>query len=115
MFELLNELKGGAEALNRQSSNSIGLNAGCELFIEFITLFPHDAAVSVDIPSFCSQLIFLRFRSQSFSELKTELIRQGQQYVKQALAYRGKIAELAFDFIKDDSVVSCKRTRTRRT
>ncbi|KAE9387495.1 nagb/rpia/CoA transferase-like protein [Gymnopus androsaceus JB14] len=85
MFELLNELKGSAEALSRQSPNPIGLNAGCELFIEFITLFPHDAA--------------------SFSELKTELIRQGQQYAKQALTYRAKIAELAFDFIKDDSVI----------
>ncbi|KAF8831319.1 hypothetical protein HHX47_DHR1000699 [Lentinula edodes] len=84
MFELLNELKGAAEALSKHSSNPIGLNAGCELFIEFITLFPHDAA--------------------SFSELKTELIRQGQQYAEEALAYRTKIAELAFDFIKDDSV-----------
>ncbi|KAJ3733031.1 hypothetical protein DFJ43DRAFT_273508 [Lentinula guzmanii] len=86
MFELLTELKGAAEALSRQSLNPIGLKAGCELFIEFITLFPHDAA--------------------SFSELKTELIRQGQRYAEQALAYRAKIAELAFDFIKDDSVVS---------
>ncbi|KIK59895.1 hypothetical protein GYMLUDRAFT_44378 [Collybiopsis luxurians FD-317 M1] len=85
MFELLNELKGGAESLSRQTSNPIGLNAGCELFIEFITLFPHDAA--------------------SFSELKRELIRQGQQYAKQALTYRTRIAELAFDFIKDDSVI----------
>ncbi|KAJ3814280.1 hypothetical protein EV368DRAFT_71894 [Lentinula lateritia] len=85
MFELLNELKGAAEALSKHSSNPIGLNAGCELFIEFITLFPHDAA--------------------SFSELKTELIRQGQQYAEEALAYRTKIAELAFDFIKDDSVI----------
>ncbi|KAF9069663.1 hypothetical protein BDP27DRAFT_1325159 [Rhodocollybia butyracea] len=85
MFELLNELKGGAEALSRQSSNPIGLNAGCELFIEFITLFPHDAA--------------------TFSDLKTELIQQGRQYAEQALTYRTKIAELAFDFIKDDSVI----------
>ncbi|KAJ3786619.1 hypothetical protein GGU10DRAFT_289910 [Lentinula aff. detonsa] len=85
MFELLTELKGAAEALSRQSLNPIGLKAGCELFIEFITLFPHDAA--------------------SFSELKTELIRQGQRYAEQALAYRAKIAELAFDFIKDDSVI----------
>ncbi|KAJ4487988.1 hypothetical protein J3R30DRAFT_3281197 [Lentinula aciculospora] len=91
MFELLNELKGNAEALSRHSSNPIGLNAGCELFIEFITLFPHDAA--------------------SFSELKTELIRQGQQYAGQALAYRAKIAELAFDFIKDDSILTHSYSR----
>ncbi|KAH7871881.1 hypothetical protein F5879DRAFT_798874 [Lentinula edodes] len=91
MFELLNELKGAAEALSKHSSNPIGLNAGCELFIEFITLFPHDAA--------------------SFSELKTELIRQGQQYAEEALAYRTKIAELAFDFIKDDSILTHSYSR----
>ncbi|KAK0503231.1 hypothetical protein EDD18DRAFT_624574 [Armillaria luteobubalina] len=85
MFELVKELKAGAEDLKKQSSNYISLNAGCELFIEFVTLFPHDAS--------------------SFSELKTELIRQGHQYVTQALSYRAKIAELAFDFIKDDSVI----------
>ncbi|EEB91706.1 hypothetical protein MPER_09897, partial [Moniliophthora perniciosa FA553] len=85
MFELVKELKDGAETLNKRSSNPISLNAGCELFIEFITLFPHDSA--------------------SFSEIKTELIRQGQQYVAEAVNYRQKIAELAFDFIKDDSVI----------
>uniref|UniRef100_A0A0W0F926 Translation initiation factor eIF2B subunit alpha n=1 Tax=Moniliophthora roreri TaxID=221103 RepID=A0A0W0F926_MONRR len=85
MFELVKELKDGAETLNKRSSNPISLNAGCELFIEFITLFPHDSA--------------------SFSEIKTELIRQGQQYVTEAVTYRKKIAELAFDFIKDDSVI----------
>ncbi|THU90721.1 nagb/rpia/CoA transferase-like protein [Dendrothele bispora CBS 962.96] len=85
MFELVKELKDGAEELNLKSPNPISLNAGCELFIEFITLFPHPSA--------------------NFSELKTELIRQGQQYVVEALTYRKKIAELAFDFIKDDSVI----------
>ncbi|KAK7467106.1 translation initiation factor eIF-2B subunit alpha [Stygiomarasmius scandens] len=85
MFELVKELKDGAEELNLKSSNPISLNAGCELFIEFITLFPHSSA--------------------SFSELKTELVRQGHQYVAEALTYRKKIAELAFDFIKDDSVI----------
>ncbi|KAK7054921.1 translation initiation factor eIF-2B subunit alpha [Paramarasmius palmivorus] len=85
MFELVKELKDGAETLNKRSSNPISLNAGCELFIEFITLFPHDSA--------------------SFSGLKQELIQQGQQYVAEAVTYRKKIAELAFDFIKDDSVI----------
>ncbi|KAK0433490.1 uncharacterized protein EV420DRAFT_1623981 [Desarmillaria tabescens] len=85
MFELVKELKAGAENLKKQLSNYISLNAGCELFTESVTLFPHDTS--------------------SFSELKTELIRQGHQYVIQALTYRAKIAELAFDFIKDDSVI----------
>ncbi|KAF9264705.1 nagb/rpia/CoA transferase-like protein [Marasmius fiardii PR-910] len=85
MFELVKELKDGAENLNKHSPNPISLNAGCELFIEFITLFPHDSA--------------------SFLDLKTELIKQGRDYVAEALTYRRKIAELAFDFIKDDSVI----------
>ncbi|KAK1232234.1 translation initiation factor eIF-2B subunit alpha [Marasmius sp. AFHP31] len=85
-FELVEELKDGAEALNKQSKNPISLNAGCKLFIEFITLFPHASA--------------------KFSDIRTELIQQGRQYVAEALTYRQKIAEVAFDFIKDDSVVN---------
>lgn len=43
---------------------------------------------------------------QSFANLKTKLIQQGQQYATEALTYRRKIAELAVGFIKDGSVVS---------
>ncbi|KAG6850234.1 hypothetical protein H0H93_016081 [Arthromyces matolae] len=85
MFELVKALNDGARILNTRSSNPISLNAGCELFIAFVTLFPHD--------------------SVTFADLKTKLIRQGQQYAKEALGYRQKIAELAVDFIKDGSVV----------
>ncbi|KAG6832392.1 hypothetical protein H0H92_002660 [Tricholoma furcatifolium] len=85
MFELVKALNDGAQVLKTKSSNPISLNAGCELFIAFVTLFPHDSA--------------------SFSDLKTKLIRQGQQYVAEALAYRRKIAELAVGFIKDGSVI----------
>lgn len=42
---------------------------------------------------------------QSFTELKTELVKQGQAYAAEALTYRDKIAQLALGFIKDDSVV----------
>jgi hypothetical protein len=45
MFELVKALNDGAETLKNQASNSISLNAGCELFIAFVTLFPHDSAV----------------------------------------------------------------------
>jgi translation initiation factor eIF-2B subunit alpha len=45
MFELVKALNEGAEALKRQSSNPISLNAGCELFIAFVTLFPHESVV----------------------------------------------------------------------
>ncbi|KAJ7632588.1 nagb/rpia/CoA transferase-like protein [Roridomyces roridus] len=86
MFELVKELNEGADALKQHTSNPIGLTAGCELFIAFVTLFPHDSA-------------------QSFSDLKMELVKQGEAYVRQALTYRRKIGELAVDFIKDDSVI----------
>ena len=49
MFELVNALNTGATELRRQNANPIGLNAGCELFIAFVTLFPHNNSVR-----FCS-------------------------------------------------------------
>ncbi|KAF5380954.1 hypothetical protein D9615_003929 [Tricholomella constricta] len=85
MFELVKALNDGAEVLKARSSNPISLNAGCELFIAFVTLFPHD--------------------SVSFTDLKAKLVRQGQQYAAEALAYRKKIAELAVGFIKDGSLI----------
>lgn len=45
MFELVNALDEGAEDLKKQAANPISLNAGCELFTAFVTLFPHDSAV----------------------------------------------------------------------
>ncbi|KAJ6547534.1 nagb/rpia/CoA transferase-like protein [Mycena capillaripes] len=88
MFELVKALNEGADSLKQNSANPISLNAGCELFIAFVTLFPHDSAPSA-----------------SFSDLKMELVKQGETYVRQALTYRQKIGELAVDFIKDDSVI----------
>jgi translation initiation factor eIF-2B subunit alpha len=85
MFELVKALNDGARVLSQRSPNPISLNAGCELFIAFVTLFPHD--------------------SDSFSDLKTELVKQGRKYATEALTYREKIAELALGFIKDDSIV----------
>ncbi|KJA13968.1 hypothetical protein HYPSUDRAFT_72799 [Hypholoma sublateritium FD-334 SS-4] len=85
MFELVKALNDGAHDLQKQASNPISLNAGCELFIAFVTLFPHDSA--------------------NFADLKKELILQGQNYAAEALTYRKKIAELAFGFIKDGSVI----------
>ncbi|TFK76474.1 nagb/rpia/CoA transferase-like protein [Pluteus cervinus] len=85
MFELVKALNDGAEALKQHTANPISLNAGCELFIAFVTLFPHDSA--------------------NFSDLKAELIRQGQNYATEALTYRKKIAELAVGFIKDGSII----------
>lgn len=85
MFELVQALNDGAEVLKKRTSNPISLNAGCELFIAFVTLFPHE--------------------SDSFAELKTELVKQGRNYVEEAISFRDKIAELALGFIKDDSVI----------
>ena len=47
MFELVQALHEGAEELRKHFTNSISINAGCELFIAFVTLFPHEASVSV--------------------------------------------------------------------
>lgn len=85
MFELVKALNHGAEVLKLQVPNPISPNAGCELFIAFVTLFPHN--------------------SVNFLDLKRELVRQGQQYVAEALTYRQKIADLAVGFIKDGSVI----------
>lgn len=49
MFELVKALNDGAEALKKRTPNPISLNAGCELFIAFVTLFPHDSDVSLCI------------------------------------------------------------------
>jgi translation initiation factor eIF-2B subunit alpha len=46
MFELVGALNDGAETLKKRVPNPIGLTAGCELFIGFVTLFPHESAVS---------------------------------------------------------------------
>lgn len=85
MFELVKALNDGAKVLNERTPNPISLNAGCELFIAFVTLFPHD--------------------SDSFSDLKKELVKQGQKYASEALTYRQKIAQLTLEFIKDDSII----------
>lgn len=85
MFELVKALNDGAKVLNERTPNPISLNAGCELFIAFVTLFPHD--------------------SDSFSDLKKELVKQGQKYASEALTYRQKIARLTLEFIKDDSII----------
>ncbi|THH05246.1 hypothetical protein EW145_g4946 [Phellinidium pouzarii] len=85
MFELVQALKEGAEVLRKWFTNSISVNAGCELFIAFVTLFPHESA--------------------DFKDLKIELAEQGRQYVNEAMSYREKIAKLALGFIKDGSVI----------
>lgn len=104
MFELVKALNDGAEALKKRTPNPISLNAGCELFIAFVTLFPHDSDVSYSIWHRLNLPRLTRIH-KSFSELKTELIEQGQKYTSEALGYRDKIADLSLGFIKDDSVV----------
>jgi hypothetical protein len=49
MFELVQALNDGAESLKKRVPNPISLTAGCELFIGFVTLFPHESAVSQHI------------------------------------------------------------------
>lgn len=54
MFELVEALKAAQRTLASKFSNPIGIDAGCSLFIEFVTLFPHDrpqAVISSLIPA----------------------------------------------------------------
>ncbi|TFK29913.1 nagb/rpia/CoA transferase-like protein [Coprinopsis marcescibilis] len=85
MFELLKALKDAEQLLKRSSPTPISTAAGCELFIAFVTLLPHDAA--------------------NFADLKRELVSHGQKYAAEALTYRQKIAELSLGFITDGSVI----------
>lgn len=105
MFELVEALKAGAEVLKSRSSNPISLNAGCELFIAFVTLFPHESDVSIMVHSSPCLYEKVWIVSQSFSELKTELVQQGRRYAAEAISFRDKIAESTLGFIKDDSAV----------
>ncbi|KAF9052608.1 hypothetical protein BJ165DRAFT_1339673 [Panaeolus papilionaceus] len=91
MFELVSALQKGTADLSSRLSNPISLNAGLELFNAFVTLFPHD--------------------SDNFENLKERLIYYGQSYATEALTYRDKIAELAFGFIKDGSILTHSYSR----
>jgi len=110
MFELVKALNDGAQVLRSHSANPISLNAGCELFITFVTLFPHDS----DVRFFHSPCPTDHPSPQNFTDLKRVLIRQGQSYATEALTYRQKIAELAVGFIKDGSVVRLSAPYPRR-
>jgi len=112
MFELVKALNDGAEDLKKQASNPISLNAGCELFTAFVTLLPHDSAVRP--PRFLPIMYFQSLPPKNFADLKKELIHQGQSYAAEALTYRKKIAELAFGFIKDGSVVRLQNSNDAR-
>lgn len=55
MFELVSALKRGADVLKASVSNPISLSAGCELFVAFVTTFPHESDVrlcNMFIPAF---------------------------------------------------------------
>jgi len=101
MFELVSALNGGADVLKASAPNPISLSAGCELFIAFVTTFPHESDVRSSPFSFYETLKAL----QNFDDLKRELVRQGQQYAKEAGKSRSKISKLVLDFIPDESVV----------
>ena len=108
MVALVQALNDGAEELKRRSPNPISLNAGCELFIAFVTLFPHGSDVSVLITRLCLSLRCSSYYVKNFAELKKELEQQGRRYAAEAISFRDKIAELTLGFIKDDSVVSAQ-------
>ncbi|KZT33022.1 IF-2B-domain-containing protein [Sistotremastrum suecicum HHB10207 ss-3] len=90
-FELVQALTDGAEQLKSRTPNSISLSAGVELFVAFVTLFPHE--------------------SDSFDDLKAELVSEGRKYAQEAQTYRAKIAEFTFKFIKDNAILTHSYSR----
>lgn len=44
--ELVNEMFEALSELKRRTPGSVSVQVGCELFIAFMTLFPHEADVS---------------------------------------------------------------------
>lgn len=61
MFELVKALNDGAEVLKCRTPNLISPNAGCQLFITFVTLFPHNSVV--------------RFKSNSTGRPSNQVVR----------------------------------------
>ena len=51
MYELVEELKNGASALQRQTPNPISLSAGADLFIRYVTTAPQEHTVRLVIHS----------------------------------------------------------------
>ncbi|KAG8903784.1 translation initiation factor eIF-2B subunit alpha [Tulasnella sp. 417] len=86
MYELVEGLKDAAAVLKSKYSNPVGLTAGCDLFIRYVTTARQDF-------------------SRDFSHHKAELVRQGKEYAETAQSSRDKIAEHAFGFIKEDAVI----------
>ncbi|KAG8893102.1 translation initiation factor eIF-2B subunit alpha, partial [Tulasnella sp. 408] len=86
MYELVEGLKDAAAVLKSKTSNTVGLTAGCDLFIRYVTTARQDF-------------------SRDFSHHKAELVRQGKEYAETAQSSRDKIAEHAFGFIKEDAVI----------
>lgn len=49
MFELVGALNDATEVLKSRAPNPISLSAGCELFVAFVTTFPHESDVSLSV------------------------------------------------------------------
>lgn len=95
MFELVKELKDGAEALKKQSSNPISLNAGCELFIEFVTLFPHETAVSKSFLTSVALILIVR-RPVSRASLRSRPnLSDKAHFLSLSPVFRGSIMTIA--------------------
>jgi hypothetical protein len=56
MFELVKALEDGADELKTRRPNPISVSAGCELFIAFVTLFPHESEVRAMPYEHCYEL-----------------------------------------------------------
>ncbi|KAG8902724.1 translation initiation factor eIF-2B subunit alpha [Tulasnella sp. 403] len=85
MYELAEALKNAAAIMKHKTPNPVGLSAGCDLFIRYVTTARQDF-------------------SQDFDSHKAELVRQGKEYAATAPSCRDRISEHAFGFIKENAV-----------
>ena len=104
MFELSGVLDKGTQQLTDRVPNSIGLNAGCELFNLFVTVATHDLGVCTSSRPPKSRR-YIALLPQSLSDFKDKLVQQGNRYITEAASYSEKIAGFTNGFVKDGSVV----------
>ncbi|KAF8323190.1 nagb/rpia/CoA transferase-like protein [Clavulina sp. PMI_390] len=86
MYELLEELKAGANALKASTHNPISLTAGTDMFVRWVTIARQD--------------------HDAFEEHKSKLVQLGQIFTPSlASEYRDRIAKHLLGFIPDEAVI----------
>jgi translation initiation factor eIF-2B subunit alpha len=88
MAEFIQELEKLTTTLKEEVQGTVSVVSGCELFMRFVTRMAADS---------CEDL----------TRFKRRLIDNSLMFAEKSIKGREKIAELAYDFIQDGSVVLC--------